>query len=146
MDHVAQLAKDPDVAEVTVWDINNCQELVRIAEHVLRGSLLNQEGKFAEAEKELLEGIEVEDQLLYNEPPDWFFSVRQHLGPIYLANKEFEKAEALYQRDLELFPETGYALLGLAKAFDGLGKKEESQSTMKRFEKAWKYADFDLKI
>ncbi len=141
---VAQLAQDPEVAEVTVWDINNCQQLVRIAELVLRGELLNQQGKFEAAEKALLAAIELEDQLLYNEPPDWFFSVRQHLGPIYLANQEFSKAEALYRQDLEKFPETGYALFGLAKALEGQQKMEEIKSVQERLENAWAYADFEL--
>ena len=89
--------------------------------------------------------IDLEDQLNYNEPPDWFFSIRHHLGSILIEQGAFEQAETLYQKDLKLFPETGWALQGLYEALVAQGKDKEAKAVKVRFQKAWQWADVQLK-
>lgn len=138
------LEKDESIKEVTVWDINNCHELVRIATLVLSGEIAQAKGHFEEAITLLSQAIELEDQLNYNEPPDWFFSVRHHLGPVLLKAKKYAAAEAVYLQDLVLYPETGFALHGLYQSLNFQGKTAEAETVQQRFRKAWKWADVDL--
>ncbi len=141
---VKALAQDESIRDITVWEINNCMELVKIAELVLEGDILYRSGNYDQSAKLLVRAVEMEDALNYNEPPDWFFSVRHHLGNVYLADKKHAEAESLYRKDLKLFPETGFALNGLLESLVKQGKKEEAEAIRKRFEKAWQWADAEL--
>ncbi len=50
----------------------------------------------------LKEAIILEDNLNYNEPPDWFFSVRHHLGAVLINTGKFREAEKIYLQDLQV--------------------------------------------
>lgn len=139
-----QQKEQPAIQELTVWDINSMEQLTTIAEQVLAGEIAAKENRMEAAIALLEEAILIEDRLNYNEPPDWFFSVRHHLGPILIAQKQLEKAEALYKRDLELFPETGWALNGLKETLKLQGKTAEAEQVEKRFNQAWQWADVEL--
>lgn len=138
------LEKDDALKDVTVWDINNCHELVRIATLVLSGEIAQTKGNLDISITLLNQAIAIEDQLNYNEPPDWFFSVRQHLGPVLIKAKKYAEAEKVYQQDLALFPETGFALHGLYQCLNLQGKTIEAEKIQQRFKKAWQWADVTL--
>jgi len=81
---------------------------------------------------------------LNNEPPDWFFPVRQNLGAILLEAERPEEAEAIYRKDLQKFPENGWSLFGLYQSLEQQGEMEKAREVRDRFEKAWRYADVEL--
>ncbi|MCB0567617.1 MAG: tetratricopeptide repeat protein, partial [Phaeodactylibacter sp.] len=137
-------AADPALEGITIWDINSVFSLLEIADHVLSAEIAEAEGKPGKAIELLAEAVQLEDGLNYNEPPDWFFSVRHHLGPILLEQKRYAEAEALYKRDLEIFRKNGYALKGLYESLVAQGKKEEAREVKKRFDEAWQWADVRL--
>ena len=90
------------------------------------------------------QAIAIEDNLNYDEPPDWFFSVRHHLGSTLLQAGKFAEAEKIYLEDLNTWKENGWALIGLQHALQKQGKAAEAKRVKSRFEKAWQYADFNL--
>jgi tetratricopeptide (TPR) repeat protein len=112
---------------------------------ILKGELNARQGKLDLAITQFKEAIHLEDQLNYNEPPDWFFSNRLRLGSWFIKSGQFEAAEKVYQEDLETFPENGWALHGLQKALTGQGKKAAAREAQSRFQKAWQWADITLK-
>ncbi len=133
-----------ELIDLTIWDINTVNDLVEISYYTLAGEIAMRNGENAKAEKLLLEAIELEDQLSYNEPPDWFFSIRHSLGDLYIRMSEYRKAEKVYREDLATFPRNGFALKGLHAALLGQQKDEEAIMVMKQFNEAWKYADVVL--
>jgi tetratricopeptide (TPR) repeat protein len=141
---VKSLARDNDLQEVTVWDINNAQSVLTIAALALEGEI---EGKALNFEKSI-EAFEaatkLEDQLNYNEPSDWHYPTRQSLGAILLAKEDFKAAEIIYREDLHNFPNNGWSLFGLYKALEAQGKSKEAQEARKQFEESWRYADIEL--
>lgn len=137
-------AANPMVEGITIWDINSAASLLQIADKVLEAEIAQAAGDSETAIQLLREAIQLEDGLSYNEPPDWFFSVRHHLGPILLEQKRYAEAEALFKRDLELFRKNGYALKGLYESLMAQGKTEEASKVKKRFDEAWKWADVRL--
>ena len=139
------IGKNDELKEITVWDINSVDQLVRIADNVLQAEILRNERSFAEAEQLLLEAVAVEDSLNYQEPPDWFFSVRHHLGDLYMETQKYEKAELVYRDDLETYKKNGYALNGLYHSLIGQDKASEAEEVKLQFEVAWQYADTPLK-
>ena len=56
------------------------------------------------------------------------------------------EAENVFRRDLEINPENGRSLFGLAEALAGQGKTVNAEDARKRFEAAWKNAEFQLSI
>ncbi|WP_303317996.1 hypothetical protein Q4Q34_18980 [Flavivirga abyssicola] len=138
------LAKDKTLREVTVWDINSVYELVKIAEKVLKAEILAQEGDLKASIVLLKEAVTMEDALNYNEPPDWFFSIRHHLGRIYTLNGQKRLAIELYLEDLDRLPKNGWAYHGIKTAYEALNDKEKTEHYEALFKESWKHADFEL--
>jgi hypothetical protein len=138
------LQREESVRNFTIWDINKVGDLLDIAAWVLEGELAAARGDLEKAAHLLGKAVAVEDQLNYNEPPDWFFSVRHHLGPVLMKMEQYEEAEALFRRDLELFPKNGYALHGLYEALIKQSRLQEAKDILHRLERAWKNADVSL--
>ena len=136
--------RDPAVAEQTIWDINPVTDLIAIAKFVVQGQLADREGNFAAAEAAYQAAIELEDGLNYNEPPDWFFSVRHYYGDLLLRNERYAAAESVYREDLVNFPANGFALNGLRIACSRQGKKDEADQARLRFTEAWQWAAVEL--
>lgn len=120
-------------------------EVCSIASKVLEAELNVNDGKYKEAIALLTEAIKLEDNLNYNEPPDWFFSVRHVLGNVLLTIRNYEQAEFVYKEDLAHWPKNGFALNGLAESYEGQGKATEAEVIRAQFNEAWKYADTGLK-
>ena len=139
-----EFVNDPILDEATIWDINNMGVLIDIADQVLAAEMAASQGQMDKAIPLFQKAIELEDSLNYNEPPDWFFSVRHHLGSALLKAEKFAEAEVIYRKDLELFPETGWALHGLYQSLEKQEKTAEAKAIRARFEEAWAHADTEL--
>lgn len=140
-----QISLDQDLKTLTIWDINTVYDLVQIAEKVLHAHILAQKDQRTEGIQRLREAVALEDRLNYNEPPDWFFSVRHYLGAMLLDDGQYEQAVSVYKEDLHKLPNNGWALNGLALAYSGLGKTTEANATKEAFDRAWAHADTPLK-
>lgn len=138
------LANDESLKEITVWDINSVYELVQIAKNVLKGEILAKEGNYDESISLLKEAVALEDALNYNEPPDWFFSIRHHLGAVEVEAGQYRNAITTYNEDLKLFPKNGWALHGLMVAYEKLHDVENLEKIKALFEKSWENADIQL--
>ncbi|MNQ92229.1 hypothetical protein D3C85_1076480 [compost metagenome] len=86
----------------------------------------------------------IETALNYNEPPDWFFSIRHHLGAVLLEAKMYDEAKKVYLEDLKIYRDNGWALKGLMNAYEKLGDQNNYNETKVRFDTAWKYADIKI--
>ncbi|WP_422362326.1 tetratricopeptide repeat protein [Reichenbachiella sp.] len=133
-----------ELQQISIWELNTVDHLVRIATLILEAEIDNNKSNSQGAISKLNQAVAIEDQLNYNEPPDWFFSVRHTLGAIYLENNAYELAEKTYLEDLAVYPKNGWALKGLLMSFEAQGKTEEANLTAKKLTEAWQYADFEL--
>ena len=127
-----------------VIGVNGARAVASIAENVLAAELAARDGNRERAIELLREAVTVEDALNYTEPPDWFFSVRHHLGAVLVDAAKFAEAVAVYEEDLAVYPKNGWALSGLAAAYRGLGDTGKARETEARLAEAWKYADVEL--
>ena len=139
-----KFSKDERLKEITVWDINDTYTLIQIAYRVLKAETLAAEQKYSESISLLQEAIVIEDGLNYNEPPDWFFSVRHHLGAVQLNAQQFSAAITTFQEDLQRLPKNGWALHGLKLAYEGQKKFEDAQSLDQDLKRIWATADVKL--
>ncbi|MGC1242554.1 MAG: hypothetical protein WA874_13270 [Chryseosolibacter sp.] len=145
LDSLNALRDHDEVKRIIIWGLNPAEEICHIAENVLKAEFLTRKGDYQPAIALLKEAIQLEDQLNYNEPPDWFFSVRHTLGNVLLHAKEFAAAEKVYREDLTYWPKNGFALMGLYESLKAQDKMQEAQQVKEQFDLAWQYADSDLK-
>lgn len=89
--------------------------------------------------------VEIEDQLAYNEPADWFYPTRHYLGAALLDAGKAKDAEAVYRADLKKNPKNGWALYGLWQALMAQKRNKDAKAAEKDFRAAWSKADFELK-
>jgi tetratricopeptide (TPR) repeat protein len=120
---------------------NSSRDIIKIAELVADGEIAAQKNELDLAVTKLREAARLEDQLRYDEPPDWIQPVRHTLGAVLLRAGKPEEAETAYREDLARFPENGWSLLGLQDALERQGKRPEASRVKGRFEKAWASAD-----
>lgn len=70
---LSDIAQDAYLKSLTVWDINTSYDLLQIASNLLSGEIAAYEKQYQLAISMMNKAITLEDQLNYNEPPDWFF-------------------------------------------------------------------------
>ncbi len=128
----------------TVIIMNHAYDLMQIATRVLEGEIAAKNNAYDQAVALLEEAIAIEDELLYNEPPDWFFPVRHNLGTVLLDAEKPIEAEQVFRDDLKEFPKNGWALFGLHQSLIAQGRENEAQQIKTQFDEAWKYADIKL--
>ena len=134
---VRAMADDPAIDPVTIWDLNTTEQMLRIGIEVLAGRIAQAEGRAADAISHLEHGVELEDSLTYDEPPPWPLPVRQVLGATLLEQGRASDAEAVYRRDLEVFPDNGWSLLGLSQALKQQGQTEAATTIERKMREAW---------
>lgn len=144
MDSLRIIAADTILQQLTIWGINTTADLVQIASKVLSAGIAIKEGQLANSVSLLREAVAIEDKLNYNEPPDWFFSVRHHLGAVLIRAGKYAEAEKVYKQDLQTWRKNGWALIGLYNSLALQNKNGEAQKVKSSFEESWKYADFKI--
>ena len=123
---------------------SNTPTLLDIAQHVLAGELAAAGRRWPEALGHLERAVRLEDSLLYNEPPDWYYPVRQTLGAVLLEAGRPIEAEVVYWDDLRRYRENGYSLFGLWQSLVAQGNEDDAPAALARFHAAWSRADTNL--
>ncbi len=139
---IGSYADDPKMDEMTIFGTNSFRKISEVAREVLAGELAAARGDFETAIARLEEGVYLEDALIYSEPPDWHVPARHNLGAVLLAADRPADAEDVYRKDLEIYPENGWSLLGLAQALEAQG--EDAAQVRAQFAEAWRHADIEL--
>ncbi|WP_033961990.1 tetratricopeptide repeat protein [Psychroserpens jangbogonensis] len=135
---------DDSMNEITIWEINTVGNLISIADLVLEAELLTVQGDYKASISLLQNAVIIEDALNYNEPPDWFFSIRHHLGDVLIKNGQYQESIVIYQEDLERLPRNGWAQHGLKLAYEKLEDSENISKMKDDITKSWATADVIL--
>jgi len=137
-------ASDESLKEITVWEINSVYDLLQIAKRVLKAEILASEASYDESIALLKEAVDIEDGLNYNEPPDWFFSVRHHLGAIQTEAGKFQDAIQTFEEDLERLPKNGWAHHGMKLAYSKLNDLDKLKEMDQQLANTWATATIEL--
>lgn len=141
MSKLGKLAADTSLQNLTVWNINTTADLAQIAAKVLSAGIAARQNQLEKSAALLGEAVVMEDKLNYNEPPDWFFSVRHHLGAVLLKAGKPAEAEDVYRKDLLNWKKNGWALIGLYQSLEQQKNAAEARTVKAAFDKSWQYAD-----
>ncbi len=90
--------------------------------------------------------VEIQDGLVYDEPPAWYYPVRESLGAALLAAGRAAEAEAVFREGVKRSPQNGRMLFGLREALRAQGKAEQAAWVEKEFQAAWAKADVPVKL
>lgn len=125
------------------WGNNSATAVLAIAEEVLRARLAWAENMRDDAIEHLQLAVSHEDNLAYDEPPQWMYPVRQSLGAAYLAlggDDNAFKAKQAFCGDLARHRKNGRGLYGLYRALERL-KDPRCGPVRKEYLDAWGEAD-----
>lgn len=125
------LTEDPGVLQ------NTPKALGEVAAKVLEGRIAMAKGDRAGAIAAYRKAVELEDALNYDEPPDWFYPVRESLGAALLRDGQHAEAEKVFRDDLTRNPNNPRSLYGLAEALRKQ-KKSAASATTAQFRRMWK--------
>ena len=140
----AERATSPD--EIFQMPINNkTKDILKIAENVLGAQLALARKDSAMAVRMLHEAVAAQDTLKYDEPPDWFFPVRESLGGVLLMSGDAKGAEQVFRDDLVKNPRNPRSLFGLHQALKAQERNSDAWFVEKEFRDAWKGGS-DLKV
>lgn len=90
--------------------------------------------------------VEAQDALSYDEPPSWYYPVRESLGGALLRSGQLAEAEAVFRDDLKRNPRNGRSLFGLMESLKAQNKTAQVDWVRREFETAWKRAQVQLRV
>jgi tetratricopeptide (TPR) repeat protein len=90
--------------------------------------------------------VSLQDALAYDEPPAWYYPLRESLGAALLRAGHPAEAESVFREGLRRSPRNGRMLFGLLEALRAQHKDEAAAWVQREFEAAWAKADMKLRI
>jgi tetratricopeptide (TPR) repeat protein len=125
---------------------NVAKVLLDIAGHVADARIAAAESKPEKAIKHWEKAVAIQDAMNYEEPPDWYYPVRESLGGALLAAGKVQESERVFREDLNRNPRNPRSLFGLEASLIAQGKTADAAWVERQFREAWKGADTELKL
>ena len=124
------LTDDPGIMQ------NSPRDIASVAGLILDGRIAEAKRDRVNALRAFRRAVEVQDALNYDEPPDFFYPIRETLGAALLRAGQPAEAEKVFRDDLERNPRNPRSLFGLAEARKA--QKKSAVTTMTQFRRVWK--------
>ena len=134
-----------EVPQDALIGLNPASAVLKVAESLLRAEIALAK-KNPDAPALFKKAIEAEDLVTYDEPPDWYYPIRESYGAILLQSGRAVDAEKVFREDLEKNPGNGRSLFGLMESLKAQNKQSDARWVQQQFEEAWKHADTTLRI
>jgi tetratricopeptide (TPR) repeat protein len=142
----AAMTAVPDTAAFGGGGWATASSALAIAALSLDARIAAARGEHDRAVKFWLQAVAAADQLPYDEPPVWFYPVRESLGAALLAAGRDAEAERTFRDDLVKHPRNARSLFGLRAALVKQGKEADAAWVQREFDEAWKNADTTLTL
>jgi hypothetical protein len=136
---------------------NNCaKDVLNIGHWILYARMKWAEADLKQALIGLRSAVGAEDQLLYDEPPQWFTPAREAFGGLFLQaakdpalsadqrSRYYHEALLTFEAALFYHPSSGRALYGKMRALQGLGREADAEKAKQAFDDAWLRADYTM--
>jgi tetratricopeptide (TPR) repeat protein len=125
---------------------NKSGDLMNLAAATLDAQVAAARGDRAAAIAAWRRAVALEGALQYDEPPAWFYTVRQSLGAELLRAGQHAEAEREFREALATRPRDGRLLFGLWQTLLAQGRPNEALLVEQQFERAWRDATVPLTI
>jgi tetratricopeptide (TPR) repeat protein len=126
-----------------IWINNKARDVLGVAAATLDARLApNSVEEIAHWRRAVLR----QDALVYDEPPDWYYPVRESLGAALLRARRPAEAESVFREGLRRSPRNPRMLFGLLESLNAQNKQDGAAWVRREFERSWKRADLTLSI
>jgi tetratricopeptide (TPR) repeat protein len=125
---------------------NKSSDILACAAATLDAQLAWARGERAKSIQEWHRAVELESTLQYDEPPPWFYPVRESLGAALLRDGQAKEAESVFRAAIEKRPRDGRLLFGLWKSLTAQKRDNEAVLVEQQFHAAWTNATVRLQI
>jgi tetratricopeptide (TPR) repeat protein len=139
-------AKVPAEALFGGTGLESARTVLALTAIVLDARLAAANGSLPDAIRLWTSAVAAADKLPYDEPPIFFYPVRESLGAALLLNGRAEEAERVFRVDLARHPQNARSLFGLHESLVKQGKNADAEWVQRAFDEAWKDADTTLTI
>ena len=115
---------------------NTCEDVLQVGEAMVGGEIAFKAGRTEEGLAHLRRSVDLDDNLVYDEPWGWMQPTRHALGALLMEAGQFEEAEAVYRADLGLdstlsrpcqHPRNVWSLHGLHECLVRRGERVEAR-------------------
>ncbi len=124
------------------WGQNKAADALAIAAEILAARASDA----ATAVRHWQRAVEIQDRLTYDEPPAWYYPVRESLGAGLLRAGNAAEAEKVFREGIKRSPRNGRMLFGLVQALKAQSKTEEAGWVTREFESVWARSDVTLRL
>ena len=125
---------------------NKAGDLLTLASATLDAQFAAARGDQSVAIEAWRRAVELEAALAYDEPPAWFYTVRQSLGAALLRAGNHVEAERVFREALATHPRDGRLLYGLWQTLLAQGRSNEAVLVQEQFGRAWAQATTQLTL
>ena len=130
----------PDTA---AWGQSMAKDVMHLGSEILAARLSPNRD---EACSHWRSAVDIQDHLIYDEPPDWYYPVRESLGACLLRSGKPAEATQVFREGVRRSPRNGRMLFGLHESLKAEGKSFEAESVKREFDAAWSGSDVHLRI
>lgn len=132
---------------------NPCADILKVAEAMMLGEFHYKSGRVHEGLDFLRRAVDLDDNLLYDEPWGWMQPTRHALGALLMDAERYAEAEAVYRADLGLdatlprscqHPRNVWSLHGLLECLSRRGDVAEVSQVRQQLEQALAHAEVPI--
>jgi hypothetical protein len=142
----AAISAVPDTALFGGTGLVDARTVLNVASAVLDARIAAAQNDASRAIQSWQRAVAAADLLPYDEPPVWFYPLRESLGAALLARNQAADAERVFRDDLSRHPRNARSLFGLQASLATQGKDTDAAWVQRQFEDAWKDADTRLAL
>jgi tetratricopeptide (TPR) repeat protein len=133
-------------AEMLFLINNKASDVLALAAATLDAQIASARGEKEESVRLWRRAVEVERTIQYDEPPAWFYPVRQSLAAALLRNGQAKEAEVVFREAIAKQPRDGRLHFGLWQSLVAQKRDGEAAMVQAQYEAAWKGATSTLAI
>jgi tetratricopeptide (TPR) repeat protein len=132
---------------------NPCADILEVAEAMMLGELYYKSGRVHKGLEFLRHAVDLDDNLLYDEPWGWMQPTRHALGALLMDAERYGEAEAVYRADLGLdatlprpcqHPRNVWSLHGLLECLSRRGDAVEIIDVRQQLDQALAHAEVPI--
>ncbi|HKW65550.1 MAG TPA: hypothetical protein VJN89_23565 [Candidatus Acidoferrum sp.] len=127
----------------TMWMFNKGPDMMSVASLVLEARLAEDSASAIEKWKS---AVKAQDALAYDEPPPWYYPIRESLGAALLRAGNATEAEGVFRESLHRNPRDPRALFGLMETLKAARKLDAVEWVRQEFADSWKNPDLHLRL
>jgi len=119
------------------FGLQNGKNYLAVAQAVLAARVAAAAGDRVAAVAAWRDAVAAQGRLQYDEPPPWFYPVRESLGAEFYRAGDYVQAEAVFREDLAANPKNPRSLFGLAQALEAQHRTAAAAAVQAECASAW---------